>query len=277
MPVPPGKYMKLNLDRKVVFILMAVAVVFPLIFKLGLPNRVTPEVKSLFDRMEALPDTSVVLISFDFEASSFPEVQPLANAILLHCFSKNVKIIGISLLAEGTALGEKLLTENATKYNRVYGTDYVFLGFRPQVTATILALGEDFQEVFPEDYYGTSTSELELTKNLKNYEDISLIISVTDGDIPFSWVNYAVARYNEDLVVLTTAVMATSFYPFLNSGQIKGLVSGLKGAAEYEILLKKPDMGARGMDAQSMAHLLIILLVILGNVGYWLNKKADSK
>lgn len=267
--------MKLNLDRKVIFILMALAVFLPLIFKLGLPNKVTPEVKNFFERMESLPDSSVVLISFDFEASSFPEVQPLANAILMHCFSRNLKVVGISLLAEGTALGEKVLKENASKYNKNYGKDYVFLGFRPQVTATILALGEDFHKVFPEDYYGNSTSELELTGNIKDYKGISLIISVTDGDIPFSWINYAVARYNKDLAVLTTAVMATSFYPFLNSGQIKGLVSGLKGAAEYEILLKKPGMGARGMDAQSMAHLLIILLVILGNVGYWMGRKKQ--
>jgi hypothetical protein len=277
MPVPLRENMKLNLDRKVIFILMAVAVIFPLVFKLGLPNKVTPEVKNLFEKMESLPDSSVVLISFDFEASSFPEVQPLANAILMHCFSRNIKVIGISLLAEGTALGENVLKENASKYDKVYGKDYVFLGFRPQVTATILALGEDFHKVFPEDYYGSSTSERELTRNIKDYKEISLIISVTDGDIPFSWVNYAVARYNKDLAVLTTAVMATSFYPFLNSGQIKGLVSGLKGAAEYEILLKKPGMGARGMDAQSMAHLLIILLVILGNVGYWMSKKAGSQ
>ena len=265
--------MKFNLDRKVIFILMALAVFLPLIFKLGLPNKVTPEVKNLFEQMETLKDSTVVLISFDFEASSFPEVQPLANVILTQCFSRNLKVIGISLLAEGTALGEKVLKENAAKYNKVYGKNYVFLGFRPQVTATILALGEGFQKVFPEDYYGTSTVDIELTKNIKDYKDISLIISVTDGDIPFSWISYAVARYNKDLAVLTTAVMATSFYPFLNSGQIKGLVSGLKGAAEYEILLKKPGMGAKGMDAQSMAHLLIILLVILGNVGYWLQKK----
>jgi hypothetical protein len=265
--------MKFNLDRKLIFILMALAVFLPLIFKLGLPNKVTPEVKNLFEQMENMKDSSVILISFDFEASSFPEVQPLANAILTQCFSRNLKVIGISLLAEGTALGEKVLKENALKYNKTYGKDYVFLGFRPQVTATILALGEDFHKVFPEDYYGGTTGDLELTKNLKDYKDISLIISVTDGDVPFSWINYAVARYNKDLAVLTTAVMATSFYPFLNSGQIKGLVSGLKGAAEYEILLKKPGMGARGMDAQSMAHLLIILLVILGNVGYWLQKK----
>jgi len=32
-------------------------------------------------------------------------------------------------------------------------------------------------------------------------------------------------------------------------------------------------MGSKGMDAQSIAHLLIIILVILGNIGYWLERK----
>jgi len=265
--------MKLNLDRRTIFILIAIAVVLPLIFKLGLPNKVTPEVKNFFEKIESIEDSSVVLISFDFEASSFPEIQPLANSILQHLFAKNLKVIGISLLAEGTALGEKVLMENALEYNKRYGKDFVFLGFRPQITATILGLGEDFYKVFPEDYYGNSTLSLELTRNIKDYKDITLLVSVADGDLPLYWVNFAVARYEKDLAVLSTAVMATSFYPFLNSGQIKGLVSGLKGAAEYEILLGKPGMGAKGMDAQSMAHLLIILLVILGNIGYWMERR----
>ena len=110
--------MKFNLDRKVIFILMVLVVFLPLVFKLGLPNKVTPEVKNLFEQMETLKDSTVVLISFDFEASSFPEVQPLANAILTQCFSRNLKVIGISLLAEGAVLGEKVLKENASKYNK---------------------------------------------------------------------------------------------------------------------------------------------------------------
>jgi hypothetical protein len=66
--------------------------------------------------------------------------------------------------------------------------------------------------------------------------------------------------------------MATSFYPFLSAGQMVGLLGGLKGAAEYEMLIDKPGMGQRGMDAQSVCHLVIILLVIAGNVGYFMRK-----
>lgn len=265
--------MRFNLDRKLIFVLIALAVALPLILKLGLPNKVTPEVKNLFEKIEGLEEGSIVLVSFDFEASSFPEVQPLADAVLQHSFSRGLRVVGISLLAEGTALGEELLKRNASDYDKTYGKDYVFLGFRPQVTATILGLGEDFQKVFPEDYYGNSITDLELTRGIKNYDQIKLLVSVADGDLPVYWVNFAVARYEKDLAVLSTAVMATSFYPFLNSGQVKGLVSGLKGAAEYEILLNKPGMGSRGMDAQSMAHLLIVILVILGNLGYWFERK----
>ena len=63
-----------------------------------------------------------------------------------------------------------------------------------------------------------------------------------------------------------TAVSATQYYPDLNSGQINGLIGGLKGAAEYEFLrdpnLEGTDNQAlAGMTAQSVVHVLIILLV----------------
>jgi len=70
--------------------------------------------------------------------------------------------------------------------------------------------------------------------------------------------------------------MATSFYPFLSSGQMVGLLGGLKGAAEYEMLLKKPGMGQKGMDAQSVSHLVIVLMIVWGNVGYFLKRKSSA-
>jgi len=262
-----------NLDRKVIFVLMALAVAIPLLIKIGFPNKVTKEVDKFFKAVENLPANSIILVSFDNEASSLPEVKPMAVAILRHCFSKNLKIISLSLLAEGTAIGEQILREIALEYQKNYGEDYVFLGYRPQATATILSLGEDIQNTFPLDYYGNLTDTLEILKQCKNYQTIPLIITIADGDLPIAWINYAGARYKKELNVAITAVMATSIYPYLQSGQIRGLVSGLKGAAEYEILIKKEGMGTKGMDAQSIAHLLIVLLVIWGNLTYFLGKK----
>ncbi len=264
------------INRRLIFILIALSVVVPLIFKIGFPNKVTREVRKVYHEIDQLDSASVVLISFDHEASSLPEVKPMAVAILRHCFSKDLKVVGLALLAEGTVIGDEILREVAKEYDKEYGKDYVFLGFRPQYQAAILGMGEDIKRVFPQDYKNISLDQIPMIRDIKNYEDISLIISVADGDLPAYWVDYAVSRYHKKVSVAVTAVMATSFYPFLASGQIVGLLGGLKGAAEYEILIQKPGMGQKGMDAQSVSHLVIILLVILGNAGYFLRRRITA-
>jgi hypothetical protein len=264
------------INRQLIFILIAFSVAIPLVIKLGLPNEVTREVRQVYDEIDRLDSLSVVIISFDHEASSLPEVKPMAVAILRHCFSRNLKVIGLALLAEGTAVGDGILREVGKEYGKEYGKDYVFLGFRPQYQAAILGMGEDIKRVFPQDYKNISLDKIRMMEHIKNYQDISLIISVADGDMPAYWVDYAVSRYHKKVSAAVTAVMATSFYPFLASGQITGLLGGLKGAAEYEILIEKPGMGQRGMDAQSVSHLVIILLVILGNAGYFLRRRLTE-
>jgi len=265
-----------DINKRVIFVLIALAVAIPLIFKIGLPSKVTKEVKQVYQEIDALEQGSPVLVSFDHEASSLPEIQPMAEAILRHCFSKDLKVLGLALLAEGTAIGDEIMREVAEEYGKEYGQDYVFLGFRPQYIAAILGMGEDIHRVFPEDYRGNSTDELAVIKDLNNYEDIPLIISVADGDMPTYWISFAGARYHQSIATAVTAVMATSFYPFLDSGQLVGLVGGLKGAAEYETLIQKPGMGSKGMDAQSMAHLMILVLFLLGNVTFFMGRKKKT-
>ncbi len=197
------------MSRQLIFVLIALSVAIPLVVKLGLPNEVTSEVMQVYDEIGQLDSGSVVLISFDHEASSLPEVKPMAQAILRHCFGKQLNVVGLALLAEGTAIGEQILRETADEYEAEYGKDYVFLGFRPQFQAAILGMGEDIERVFPEDYRNTALKQIPLMKGTKNYEDVSLIISVADGDMPVWWVDYAVSRYHKKLACASTAVMAS--------------------------------------------------------------------
>jgi hypothetical protein len=261
------------MPRQLIFFLITLSVAIPLVIKIGLPNEVTSEVRRVYDSIEQLDSGSVVMISFDHEASSLPEVKPMAQAILRHCFTKRLKVIGLALMAEGTVIGDQILREVANEYHANYGEDYVFLGFRPQSQSAILGMGEEIRRVFPQDYTNIPLEQIPMMRNVRNYDDVDLIISVADGDMPVVWVDYAVSRYHKKFACAATAVMATSFYPFLSSGQMVGLLGGLKGAAEYEILIKKPGMGQRGMDAQSVCHLVIVLLVILGNASYFMKRR----
>ena len=69
----------------------------------------TKEVEKVFQEIERLDQGAPVLISFDHEASSLPEIQPMAEAILRHCFSRDLKVLGLALLAEGTTIGDEMM------------------------------------------------------------------------------------------------------------------------------------------------------------------------
>ena len=75
----------------------------------------------------------------------------------------------------------------------------------------------------------------------------------------------------------TTAVSAPKYYAFVSAGQFVGLLGGMKGAAEYEQLIKQPAKAVTGMSAQSLVHLLIIFLVIIGNVGFFLGRSKKRE
>ena len=56
-----------------------------------------------------------------------------------------------------------------------------------------------------------------------------------------------------------------------------GLLGGMKGAAEYEILMGYEGSAFRGMDIQSLVHFLIIGMVLLGNIGFFLSGRHKRR
>ncbi len=267
------------MSRRILFALLAIVVIAVMVWKPHLPITVGEATRSVYEQIEALDSGSVVMISFDHEASSLPEIGPIGAAIAEHCFRRGVSIIGLALFSEGNAIGYELLSRIARESGRTYGQDWIYLGFRPQYTAAILGMGEQISDVFSSDYQGTDLKQFPLTQRVHNYAQIDLVVSVADGSMPTYWVEYAVNKHGERVVAALSAVMVTSFTPYLESGQLAGILTGLKGAAEYEQLLGEPASGTRGMAAQSAAHVVLTLLVVWGNVDAWRrrNRKGTAR
>jgi hypothetical protein len=261
-----------TIDRRLLFVLVFLSVAIPLIFNFKLPNKITKEVKATFDFIEALPAGSVLLFSFDHDTATIPEMTPMAKALLHHVFSRDHKVIGTAFRAEGAAIGNKAFKDGGDEFGLIEGEDYVFLGFRPEISSGILGMGENIHRVYPKDYRGLPVDDIPLMQKVRNYDDIALVVSVSDDDTPSYWINYGNARYHVAVVPAITAVMATTYYPFLQEKQIIGMVPGLKAAAEYEELIDKTGDASIGMSAQSIAHVLIVLLVLIGNLGYFMIK-----
>ena len=264
-----------HLDRRVIFLTVVLAVVVPIFLPLRLPIEVTAPVRELYDTIEALPKGSVVLLSIDYDPSGAPELQPATLSIMRHCFRRNLKVIVLGLWAPGVPLGVRALEQVAVEeYHKEYGVDFVDFGYRPGGAITLVNLGRDIHDVCRQDIYGTSVEDLPMMREIRAASDISLVVTFSMG-VPGSdqWIWYYQARYRGKLATAQTAIGAPRYYQYLQTGQLVGLIGGMKGSAEYERLVGQEGLATIGMDSQSMAHLLIIGFVILGNVVLWYEKR----
>jgi hypothetical protein len=268
--------MKKLTSRHIAFAGLFVLVTFLMLINIQFKTEISPDTQRMFDYINSLPEGSTIMISFDHEASSLPEMRPLGLAILRHCFAKNHKLIGVALLGEGTGIGYRLMQLSAGEYGKKYGTDYVFLGFKPQFIAAILSMGESIESTFPEDYLANKSAELPLLDEVDNYEKIAGVISLADGSLTTHWMEYGRARYGIEVTAAVAAAMVTTYDPYLSSGQLRAMVGGLRGAAEYERLISRGGSGSRGMLAQSFAHFYVIVLIIIGNIAYFRSRKKGT-
>jgi hypothetical protein len=161
-------------------------------------------------------------------------------------------------------------TPLAEEFGKEYGTDYVNLGYMAGGIVTLLGMGASIPNTFPTDYGGTPVGQIPLMQEVEDFDDIAIVMEVSAGTPGTrEWVQQVQSRFGVTLGSGVTAVSAPNFYPYIQSGQLVGLLGGLKGAAEYETLVGAPGDATKGMDAQSIVHALIVLFIILGNVTYF--------
>jgi len=269
-----------KMDRRWVYLMVAIMVILPFLIPADFPISITPEAQMLYDAVEALPDSSVVLLVFDYYPSTIAECEPMTIAALHHFFSKDCKVITLSNIPlGGPSMAERVTRMMAEQYNKVYGVDFVNLGYKANYVAVMSGMGTSIESIFPTDNSGTPLAELPLMQNVHNYDDISFLFEVADNATADYWVSIVNAQFGLPMGCGTTAVSAPKYYAFVSAGQFVGLLGGMKGAAEYEILIGHKADAVTGMSAQSLVHLLVIFLVIIGNVGFFLgrSKKREAR
>jgi hypothetical protein len=256
----------LRLDRRIIFVFIFIATALPLLFPVNLPISVSPRVRAAYDTIDKLPAGSYVLMSLDYEPDIMAELQPMSIAVLRHCFRKGLKPVILTLYPAAPGLIERALDVASKAENKRRNEDFVFLGYKSGNQSVILGLGESIRTMFPTDFWNTPLDSIPMMRRHNSFADFPLVVNLSGSTIADYYIRIAATRYQRPMVLGATAVMTTDYYPYLSSGQILGLIGGMKGAAEYEKLNDFFGDARRGMDAQSLVHVVIVLLVILGNV-----------
>lgn len=269
-----------DIDRRIIYLLLWVVVLWPLLSPIGLPVSISEDTKVAYDFIEALAPGSVVVVSFDTGFAGMPELYPHAVAFLHHLFSRPLKVVIISIWMEGSLVAEIALKELAgtpdpkvgirEAYGKVYGEDWCFLGWIPGGETGMRNFGENMHAAAPADFWGTSTAEIPMMADIRTAEDVQLLLSIESGTPGAAeWIRQWWSVYGTPLIVPVVAVGAPGLIPYKGAGQITAVLPGVRAAAEYEQLVGRLGLGAASADALSTTHILVIIFVIIGNIGYF--------
>lgn len=263
-----------HMDRRVIYGVVFLSLTIPLIWPIGLGVVVGPETKQLYDMVEALPSGSAVIVSMDTSPGGYGELSSGSLALLNHLAEKGIRVIGMGFFDTGPSLLETALGGSKFR-DKEYGVDYVNLGYLAGGETAMAKVAKDILGSFPRDYRGNVTSDLPVMKGITSCEDISLIISISSGTpgVP-EWIRQVGDPLGVPIATVIVAVNVPNMTPYVQSGQIVGMIPSMKGAAGYESLMGTAGLGTRGMDAQSISHLTILGLVVLGNVVYFATKNT---
>lgn len=266
-----------NFDKRIIFILLGLSVIIPMLLKPNTPVPVSVPTQNFYDYIETVAPGGRVMISFNYGPSSMPEPTAIAESVLRHCFTRGVKVIGLTLFADGILLADATLKKIAQEKGAVEGEDYVFLGYRPGEILVMLGMGDNIANIFATDFTGTPVSEIPLMREVVNYNDIDVVLDLSGSNTVEAWIIYVQTKYDVKIAAGTTAVITTLLYPYLQTGQLIGLINGYLGAAEYEQLTGEPGAGTIGINTATLAHLLIITLVIIGNIIYFIQQRRQKR
>lgn len=262
------------IDRRILFVIIFVCVLVPLLLGARMRMSVTAPVLGLYEAVDGLEPGTYVWLAADYDPGSMPELYPMNVALVEHLFEKDIRIVSASLWAPGPPLAQRVFEDLAPKYGKEYGKDYVNLGFKEGREAVMISAAEDLRRTFPEDYYGTPVDSIPMLEGIDNLRDLEMIVAVSAGYPGIKeWIMQVATRYETVIGGGVTAVTGPEMYPYIQSGQLVGLLSGMKGAAEYEQLVRRPGLGISGMVAQSTVHVMVVIFIIFANVIYFLEKR----
>ncbi len=106
----------------------------------------------------------------------------------------------------------------------------------------------------------------------------ALIVLTGERDSLINWVEQVEARTTIPMLLGVTEALAPMAQPYVVSDQVDGVVAGLPAAATYEQAYQVEGSSGRLFQAQTLARILAVAVIIIGaGVALLPKKSADTK
>jgi len=266
-----------RLDRRWLYLVMLIALSATLLARPLFPETPSIFTRPIFDRIEALPVGTTVLVSLDYSPASAPEIEPMAMALTRHLLLRGVRPVYVTLWPEGNNMLQRLREQVLQPGfpDLVEGREFAALGYKAGGRMVINTLRQDLAAMYTNDLRGVPLDSLPVLAGIQRLQDFPLLIALSGGTPGLKeWVLYGGDPTGIPVAGGCTAIGTPEFLAYF-PGQLLGLLGGLKGASEYEAALAEryPEQNferraGRAMGPQTVAHVLILLFLVLGNLTY---------
>lgn len=260
------------LFRALVYALLALAIIVPFF----VPDLATASIRTfgtptadLYDTIQALPPDALVLVSFDYDPGNIGEMDLQANALVRHLMQRRAHIIAISTLETGPQIAQQVLDRAARAAgNYAYGTNYLNLGYLAGQEAGLRQLATSGFAPTATDYvYRRPLVQYADLARAQNWRNVALVIELAGSPEALQkWMEQVQPRVNAKIVAGVSASGEPRARAYRESKQLGAMMSGLIGAAQYEVLMNQPGLAVISVGAQNAANIVFIALIVIGNL-----------
>jgi hypothetical protein len=244
-----------------ILLVLIVAILFSGVQLLPLPSQLSPEGDQANSAINDLPDDAPVLMIFDYEPALAGEMEAAAGSfvdqvIALH----HPRLTLLSTSPTGPALAERFMTASQTR-----GQNYINLGYLPGESSGILAFAMNPRSAIP----NRTVWDVPIAQDVTRFSDYQLVILLTDrAETARAWVEQTTGqREGHPFVIVSSAQAAPLIQPYLLSGQVTGLVSGLREGAAFEQATNNYGLARQYWDAYNLSILVVCIMIVIG--GLW--------
>jgi hypothetical protein len=269
----------LSVPREIVMTLVLIAMIIPAINPLGLPLMTGQMAQDWYNAVDDLPEGSVILFDIGYGSGGYPSLGPGNIAAFHQMFEKGHILVIMSTSLEGSMMYPLIMdgVKPESNYGAVYGEDYIYLGYiAGEQTAMAGVLG-DVKAIVTNDYNNNPISSYSIMDDINEPEDYDIIAYITTaGGTAEGWVYQASGQYDLPILGGCLSMMTTSIKPYYDSGQLLGIMDGVKGAADLEFITGHPGAAIRSSDILSFTQTLVLIFIVIGNVAYWMGKQEEA-
>lgn len=273
----PAKPRRALTFRPIIYLLLLLAVVVPFLmpfdFVGSLLSIANPSDYGFYDAIQALPPNSTVLVAFDYDPSLTGEMDLLANAIVRDLIRRRVKIIAVSTYDTGPQIAERVLGSAVGAGGYAYGSDYVTV-YLPGHEAGLAQLATVGLPVDAKDYVQSKPlATWAVASKIKSLKDIPLVIELAGSEDPLRmWLEQVQARTGIRMAAGVSAAVEPRARAYRDANQLVAVMSGLAGAARYEILSNQPGLALTSVNAQTAGVLVLVFIILIGNLVHWTSR-----